>query len=282
PLKDILLAAASRTEQDTIPLHGSYYALKTLDLGRLLRRRWIDTGDDGAHMMVLALYRSTVGEITPLILVEVEYSPLPGPPWSSYLFSCLVEAQWPPRVSGEIVRSTCTLFALEKNSGSRLHLASPSNEWPSVHDESCSLPNKLFDYMTPNTYKYLADRSRVCCFLQRIAGDNSFDPKFTPGWASAMHISSNAKPNSQRGFEQPWVLDYHAGIQETREYLRIGFLVEKRRRKRRFPYPRYFRRIYSRMRDHLPKRSTEEALPEDGENEAAAEMEDIPPTASRV
>ncbi|KAL8894530.1 MAG: hypothetical protein Q9192_004242 [Flavoplaca navasiana] len=280
PLKEILLAAASRTEQDTIPLDASYYVLSTLDLGRLLRRRWIDTGDDGAHMMVLALYRTTNGEITPLILIDVEYSQVPMP---SQLRFCLAEAQWPPRVSGENVRSTCTLFALDKHSGRRLHLASPWNERLSIHDENCPLSDECPEYLSPNTYKYLGDRSRVCRFLQRIARDNSFDPKFTPGWANAMHISgSNANHASRRWPEQPWILDYQKGIQEARDYLWKGFWREKRRRKERLSYLRYFQIIYSRVRYHLPKRSTEEALPGDGANEDAAEMEDIAPTASRV
>ncbi|KAL8837937.1 MAG: hypothetical protein Q9176_005413 [Flavoplaca citrina] len=292
PLKEILLAAASRTEQDTIPLNVSYYVLKSLDLGRLLRRRWIDTGDDGAHMMVLALYRTTDGEITPFILIDVEYS-LVRVPISPLLRFCLAEAQWPPRVSGENVRSPCTLFALKRDSGTclhlasppneRLHLASPPNERRSIHDENCPWSNKYPRYLSPNTYKYLGDRSRVCRFLQRIARDSSFDPKFTPGWANAVHISgSNAKP-MRRGLEQqPWILDYHNGIQEVREYLSLGFTQEKLRRKRRFPYPRCFWGLYSRVCYHLKKRSTEEALPGDGPNEDAAEMEDISPTASRV
>ncbi|KAL8976641.1 MAG: hypothetical protein Q9205_007392 [Flavoplaca limonia] len=282
PLKEILLAAASRTEQDTIPLNVSYYVLKSLDLGRLLRRRWIDTGDDGAHMMVLALYRTTDGEITPFILIDVEYS-LVRVPISPLLRFCLAEAQWPPRVSGENVRSPCTLFALKRDSGTCLHLASPPNERRSIHDENCPWSNKYPRYLSPNTYKYLGDRSRVCRFLQRIARDSSFDPKFTPGWANAVHISgSNAKP-MRRGLEQqPWILDYHNGIQEVREYLSLGFTQEKLRRKRRFPYPRCFWGLYSRVCYHLKKRSTEEALPGDGPNEDAAEMEDISPTASRV
>ncbi|KAL9636906.1 MAG: hypothetical protein Q9204_002076 [Flavoplaca sp. TL-2023a] len=283
PLKEILLAAASRTEQDTVPLDASYYVLRTLDLGRLLRRRWIDTGDDGAHMMVLALYRTTDGEITPLILIDVDYSVVRGCAISPLLKSCLAEAQWPPRVSAENVRSPCTLFALDKNYGRRLHLTSPRDEQLSIHDENCPSSNKFPEYLSPNAYKYLEDRSRVCRFLQRIARDNSFNPKFTPGWANAVHISgSNAKPFSRRGLEQPWILDYQKGIQGTRKYLARGFRSQKLERKIRFPSLRYFRGIYSRVRDHLLKRSTEEALSEDGESEVAAEMENLPPTASSV
>ncbi|KAL9028118.1 MAG: hypothetical protein Q9180_007221, partial [Flavoplaca navasiana] len=284
PLKEILLAAASRTEQDTIPPDASYYVLTTLDFGRLLRRRWIDTGDDGAHMMVLALCRTTDGKITPLILVDVEFSFLPRPALSSYvLLSCLAEAQWPPRVSGENVLSPCTLFALDKDSGRRLHLVPPRNERCSIHDGKCPSPKNRPRYLTPNTYKYLGDRSRVCRFLQRIPRDNSFDPKFIPGWANAVHISgSNAKPKSRRRLEQPWILDYQQGIQEVRRYLEMGFFGEKLRREIRLPFLGYFRRIFSRVREYLAKRSTEEALPGDGANEDASEMEDIPPTASSV
>ena len=283
PLKEILLAAASRTEQDTIPLDASYYVLKTLDLGRLLRRRWIDTGDDGAHMMVLALYRTTDGEMSPLILIDVEYSLVPGLFMSRHLYFCLAEAQWPARVSGEHVHSLCTLFALDKNSEMRIHLVSPRKEEFSIHNKNCPWPNQILGYLSSNTYKYLEDRSRVCRFLQRIARDNSFDPKYTPGWANAMHISgSNAKPMSQRGLEQPWILDYHKGIEEAREYLARGSRVQKLRRKDRLPFLRYFRRIYSHMRDHLPKRSTEEALPREDAHEHAAELEGIPLPASRV
>ncbi|KAL9632964.1 MAG: hypothetical protein Q9204_003590, partial [Flavoplaca sp. TL-2023a] len=279
PLKEILFAARWRTGKDTVPLNASYYVLKTLDLGRLLRRRWIDTGGDGAHMMVLALYRTTDGKITPLILIDGEYSVVPGHAMTHDLHSCLVEAQSLSRVYGENVASLCTLFTLDKDSGIRLHLASTRNEGFSIHDENCPSSNEFVGYLSPNTYKYLRNGPRVCRFLERI----SFDPKFTPGWANAVHISgSNAKPNSRRAQEQPWILDYQKGIQDVTEYLRIGFAMEKHRRKRRFPYPRYFQRIYSRVRDHLPKRSTEEALPEDGANEDAAEMEDVSPTASRV
>ncbi|KAL9032312.1 MAG: hypothetical protein Q9180_006577 [Flavoplaca navasiana] len=235
-------------------------------------------------MMVLALYRTTDGEITPLILIDVEYSEISFISRSPfYLRFCLAEAQWPPRVSSENIHSLCTLFALDKNDGKRLHLATLGNERDIIHDENCPTPNIYPGLLSPNTYKYLGDRSRVCRFLQRIARDNSFDPKSTPGWANAVHISgSDADPNSRRWLEQPWILDYQQGIQEARKYLRIGFWMEKSRRNNRLLYVQYFRDIYSRVREYLPKRSTEEALPGDGANEDAAEMEDIPPTASRV
>ncbi|KAL8930184.1 MAG: hypothetical protein Q9208_000801, partial [Pyrenodesmia sp. 3 TL-2023] len=214
PLKEILSAAASRTEQDTIPPDANVYILRTLNLGRLLRRRWIDTGDDGAHMMVLALYRTTGGEINPLILIDIEYTVFPRATARLYSF-CLAEAQWPPRLSGASVRSICTLFAVDRDSETRLHLRPV--EIIQICDENCLWPKEdpNCKYVTPNTYKYLGDRSRVCLFLQRIASDSSFDPKFTPGWENTVHVSgSDAKPLSWRAQQQPRILDYHRGIQE--------------------------------------------------------------------
>lgn len=237
--------------------------------------------------MVLALYRTADGEITPFILIDAECSLVSSPTMRLHLYSCLAEAQWPPRVSGETVRSPCTLFALNKDSGMRLYLASPLNEQCSIHSENCftsrNFPRNFPGYLSPNTYKYLVDRSRVCCFLQRIARDNSFDPKFTPGWANAVHISgSNAKPYLQRLSEQPWVLDYHKGIQETREYLKTGFEKEKLLRKTGPLYLRFFLQQDLGGRLRLLKRTMQDALWGDGANENTAEMEDIPPTTSRV
>ena len=231
--------------------------------------------------MVLALYKNPDGTITPLILIDVKYSLSPSS--VVYLHTCLAEAQWPPRVSGENVRSPCTLFAVNKNSGMRLHLASRRNDWLINHHENCSLSNGFPGFLGPDAYKYLDDRSRVCSFLQRIARDNSFDPKFTAGWSNAVHISgSNAEHDSRRARGQPWNLGYRKGIQEAKKYLEREFEEEKRRRKIRLPSLRYFRRIFSRVRYHLPRRNTEKALLGHGANEDAAEMEDTSPTSSSV
>ncbi|KAL8920305.1 MAG: hypothetical protein Q9172_004564 [Xanthocarpia lactea] len=282
PLKEIVLAAAWRTEQDTIPLDANVYVFKILDFGRILRRRWIETGDDGAHMMVLALYQGTNGVITPFILIDVGYT--------SYHYSlvsqtrfCFAEAQWPPRLSGAYVRSTCTLFAVDNDSGARLHLKSRRNI--SSCDDNCPWPNERVttDHENPNTGKYLGDRSRVCRLLQSIARDNSLGPKFTPGWENAVHISgSDAKPASRRAVMRPWVADYHMGIQLARTYIESGFSKEKEKRRCRPSFFRHWWRIFPSGNRRPGSRSTEEALPGDGANENAAELEDIPPTASSV
>ena len=278
PLKEILSAAASRTEHDTIPPGADVYVLRGFDLGRLLRRRRIDTSEDGAHMMVLALYQTTDGKITPFILIEVEYSHDDS---GSFPDFCLAEAQWPPRLSGDNVHSTCTLFAVQQDDGWRLHLRPKGQE---ICDKNCHWPSEypLLYYESPNTYKYLEDRSRVCLFLQRIARDDSFDPKYTPGWRSAVRISgSDAKPYSRRGLKQPWDLGYHRGIQEARKYLEVGFQTQMWSGKRRLGL-RYFYFMYDFARDCLPKRRKVKPVPEDETNENAAEMGRISPTASRV
>lgn len=228
-------------------------------------------------MMVLALYRTTDGEITPLILIEVEFMPSPN---HQIYFLCLAEAQWPPRLSGNNVRSSCTLFAVTYYSGQRLHLISEQGEH--ICDENCPWPNDDSDrdYESPNTYKYLGDRSRVCRFLQRVAHDDSFDPKFTTDWENAVHISgSDEEPSSRRQIEQPWALDYHEGIQKTREYLKWGFILQEGVV---VDYIRALRNKYPLIRYRRPERSTEDAVPGDDSNDRAAEMDDISPTASRI
>ncbi|KAL8748109.1 MAG: hypothetical protein Q9184_007505, partial [Pyrenodesmia sp. 2 TL-2023] len=115
------LAAASRTEQDTIPLDAKVCVLQTFDLGRLLHRRWINTGDDGAQMMVLALYQTTDGGITPFMMTDVEYASFPYPPSPNF---CLTKALWPLRLSGNNIRPACTLFAVKKDDELGLHLLS--------------------------------------------------------------------------------------------------------------------------------------------------------------
>ncbi|KAL8860633.1 MAG: hypothetical protein Q9178_002986 [Gyalolechia marmorata] len=286
PLKEIVSAAAWRTEQDTIPLDANVYVLKTLDFGRILRRRWIETGDDGAHMMVLALHQGTNGVITPFILIDVGYT--------SYHYSivsqtrfCFAEAQWPPRLSGAYVRSTCTLFAVDKNSGARLHLKSRGNI--SSCDDNCPWPNEHIttDHENPNTGKYLGDRSRVCRLLQSIARDNSLGPKFTPGWENAVHISgSDAKPASRRAVMRPWVADYHMGIRMARTYIESGFLKEKEKRRSRPSFLRHWRHIFSNPNRRPGSRSREEAVDEDSIHQGAAVTEEAPgersPTTSRV
>ncbi len=204
--------------------------------------------------MVLALCQPTDGEITPLILIDVEYSMLHGEGLPRF---CLAEAQWPPRLSGDSVRSTCTLFAVKQDDGDRLHLRPKRGR--DICDRNCHWPSgcPMLYYESPNTYKYFEDRSRVCLFLQRIARDASFDPKFTPSWRSAVHISgSDALPYSRRAIEQPRVLHYHRGIQEAREYVELGFRKETWTRRRNNSFLQYFYIMYLYFRLSLLERRT--------------------------
>ena len=231
PLKNVLFEAASRAENNTIPLDANVHVLKGLDLGRLISRRWIEIDDDGAHMIVLTLHHKRDGSVIPYILIHVKYAILARNVEMPRF--CFAEAQWPNRLSGAGVRSTCTLFAVDQEPGVRLHLRSRQKQW--TCDDICLWRKQHSDNReSQNTWKYIGDRSRVCRFLKRIAEDESFDTKFTPSWERAVHVEgSNAKPKSRRGEKQPWVLDYEAGIQEVKAYLGEGFLEEKQRRRRR-------------------------------------------------
>ena len=74
-----------------------------------------------------------------------------------------------------------------------------------------------------NTWKYLADRSRVCRYLQKKTEreNTSFDRKSTPGWEN--HVNVGGPQGKQRGKQRPRVLDYERGLEEARDYLGEGF-----------------------------------------------------------
>ena len=237
--------------------------------------------------MVLALYQGTSGVITPFILIDVGYTSYRDPIVLKTVF-CFAEAQWPPRLSGAYVRSTCTLFAVDKNNGARLHLKSRSDPYYSC-DDHCPWPNKhvILDRENHNTSKYLGDRSRVCRLLQSIARDNSFDPKFTPGWDNTVHISgSDAKPASRRRVIQPWASDYCGGIRLASLYIEDGFLEEKEKRRSRPSFFRHWWRKFPSVNRRPGSRSTEEAVDGDYMYQGAAVTEEAPgeksPTTSRV
>ena len=122
PLRDILHSAAVRTEHDIIPLDAEVCFLRHLDVQRILHRRWIDPGSDGRHWNVLGLYQDRNGSIVPFIMIEAKYTARLAEPLREHI--CIVEAQWPQRLSGEIIRSICTIFAIDNESGQRLHLRS--------------------------------------------------------------------------------------------------------------------------------------------------------------
>ena len=49
--------------------------------------------------------------------VSTETEPVRGRP-------CFIDAQWSPRLSETIIRSICTMFIIDSESGQRLHLRS--------------------------------------------------------------------------------------------------------------------------------------------------------------
>ena len=116
PLRDILHSAAFRTEHDSIPYNAEFCALRKLNIGRILRRRWIeDESQDGDshHRMKLGLYLGEHRSVIPFILIIA--------------VDCLVESQWPPRLDTsdwETIRSICTMFVIDYETGKRLHLRS--------------------------------------------------------------------------------------------------------------------------------------------------------------
>ena len=126
PLQIILRRAAVRTENDIIPLDAKFCSLPRLDISRIVRRRWIRDTDDAHHLMVLSLYLDETSSVVPFIMIEASYtSTLTN---SVTGRDCFIEAQWPPRLDENeravSIRSACTLFAIDKESGQRLHLRS--------------------------------------------------------------------------------------------------------------------------------------------------------------
>ena len=130
PLKDVLHSAAVRTEREIIPPDAEICILRHLDIGRILRRRWIEIDSDGSHWNILGLYQDRSGSIVPFIMIQALYTPIRTEP--SHDQTCIIEAQWPQRLSGTIIRSICSMFAIDRESGQRLHLRSHiSNVRPS-------------------------------------------------------------------------------------------------------------------------------------------------------
>ena len=122
PLRDILHSAAVRTEQEIIPLDAELCILRNLDIQRILRRRWIDSDGDGDHWNIISLYQDRNGSIVPFIMIQASYTAMLTEPLRDQ--TCIVEAQWPQRLSGTIIRSICTILAVDNESGQRLHLRS--------------------------------------------------------------------------------------------------------------------------------------------------------------
>ena len=132
PLRDILHSAGIRTEHEIIPLDAEVCILRHLDIQRILRRRWIELDSDGGQWNILSLYRDRNGSIVPFIMIQAKYTALLTEPLPDQV--CIVEAQWPQRLSGTIIRSICTMFAIDNESGQRLHLRSHlSNVRPFKH-----------------------------------------------------------------------------------------------------------------------------------------------------
>ena len=123
PLRDLFNSAASRrAERDIIPLNAEICALRHLDIGRIIGRRWIQDHDDAHHLVVLSLYRDRDGSIFPFFMIEAFYTATLTEPVGER--ACFIEAQWPERLSGTTICSICTMFVIDKESGKRLHLRS--------------------------------------------------------------------------------------------------------------------------------------------------------------
>ena len=71
---------------------------------------------------MLSLYPDEDGSVVPFIMIEAGYVPTETEPVRGR--ACYVEAQWPPRLSGTIIRSNCTMFVIDDESGKCLHLGS--------------------------------------------------------------------------------------------------------------------------------------------------------------
>ena len=122
PLRDLFNSAASRAKHDIIPLDAEICALRHLDIGRIIRRRWIRDNDDAHHLVVLGLYRDRNGSVFPFIMIEASHTATMTEPVGER--ACFIEAQRPERLSGTTICSICTMFVIDKQSGQRLHLRS--------------------------------------------------------------------------------------------------------------------------------------------------------------
>lgn len=122
PIQEIFHNAASREEVDTIPLDAETCILQCLNIRRVIQRRWIEDDGDANHMMILSLYLCKDGSVIPFIMIQTVYSMTEN--GIEHQRNCFVEAQWPPRLSGTTIRSTCTWFAIDQECGQRLHLRS--------------------------------------------------------------------------------------------------------------------------------------------------------------
>ena len=122
PLRDILHTAAFRKEHEIVALDAEVFNLRRLDIKRILRRRWIEVDSDGdyGHWNALSLYRDRTGSVVPLVMIEARYTMMLTEPLRDQ--GCTVETQWPQRLSGTNVRSICTMFVIDDESGQRLHL----------------------------------------------------------------------------------------------------------------------------------------------------------------
>ena len=103
PLRNLFNRAASRAEHDIIPLDAEIYALRHLDIGRIMRRRWIRDNDDVYHLIILSLYRDRNSSVVPFIMIGAGY--IATLTERARERACFIEAQWPQRLSGTIIRS---------------------------------------------------------------------------------------------------------------------------------------------------------------------------------
>ena len=125
PLRDILHTAAFRTEHEIVPLDAEICNLRRLDIKRILRRRWIevDSNGDYGNWSALSVYQDRTGSVVPLVMIKASYKTMLTEPLMPLRDQdCAVEAQWPQRLSGMNVRSICTMFVVDDESGQRLHL----------------------------------------------------------------------------------------------------------------------------------------------------------------
>lgn len=121
-LREVLHQAATRTQQHIVAREAKFCILIGVNVGRIIRRRWIDENDDAHIDYRLALCMQEDGFITPLVLIGVGYETMSA--GTRHGKGCYMEAQWPPRLSGAEIHSTCTLFAVDDKSEQRLHLRS--------------------------------------------------------------------------------------------------------------------------------------------------------------
>ena len=126
PLREVLYRAATRTQQDIIARDAKFCLLNGLNIGRIIRRRWIDENDDAHIDYRLALCMQEDGSITPLVLISVVYDIASA--GMKLERGCYMEAKWPPQLSGAEIHSACTLFAVDDKSEERLHLRSSNSK----------------------------------------------------------------------------------------------------------------------------------------------------------